>query len=106
MRIAGLASRLKTAGGGWDAFMGARNGLRSKRNSCVGCQNPLCSQKGQHKCVFLSTGFTQDGQLFIPCGSAHHLGCIIMGGGAFSHPAPLKSWSLSSDGSNYAIFHF
>ena len=31
---------------------------------------------------------------------------LLWGGGAFSHPAPLKSWSLSSDGSSYAIIHF
>jgi hypothetical protein len=35
-----------------------------------------------------------DGQLFIPCGSAYHLGCIIVGGGLFAPGSPQVVVSL------------
>jgi hypothetical protein len=70
------------------------SGIRSRRNSCVGCHKPILQSTGQHKCVFASTGFTQDGQRFVPCGSAYHLGCISVG-------EPFRTRLPSSRGLSY-----
>lgn len=45
---------------------------------CVGCNLSVRTCDDQHLCLFASTGFTQDGNVFLPCGTTYHLGCIVV----------------------------
>jgi len=55
------------------------NGIRNRQITCVGCSGCVVATKGHHQCIFAASGFTQDGVEYVPCGTAYHLGCIVVG---------------------------
>jgi len=45
----------------------------------VGCSGALRKGDEQHLCCFATLGFEQDGKTFAACGTAYHLGCVVVG---------------------------
>lgn len=45
----------------------------------MGCHRGILRASAQHLCVFASSGFDVDGQVFLPCGTTYHIGCICVG---------------------------
>lgn len=45
----------------------------------MGCERLLKSDDDRLVCSFATAGFEQNGLLYLPCGTAYHPGCIVVG---------------------------